>query len=251
MVKLPEQYKNHTTADGQSIGRQSGSRFYSEGKSIYEFYMPSYAGVNPETGKSMWYTYQTNEDGVKERVTTEDYSVASANGREFQGDALADLYGGFNTSLRCYGLDFSIGFTYQIGGQALDSGYMEYMTSPNANSVGYHYHRDLLNAWSPENPNSNIPRFQYGDINMAATSDRFLIDASYLNIQNITLGYTLPKSFTRKFLVESLRIYFACDNVWYWSKRQGLDPRQSIGGTTNPFYYAPIRTFSGGVTVTF
>ena len=80
---------------------------------------------------------------------------------------------------------------------------------------------------------------------------RFLTDASFLNIQNITLGYTLPKHITRKFLVESLRVYLACDNVWYWSKRQGLDPRQSINGATNPYYYAPIRTFSGGVTVTF
>ena len=86
---------------------------------------------------------------------------------------------------------------------------------------------------------------------MASASSRFLTDASYLNIQNITLGYTLPKSFTRKFLVESLRIYFACDNVWYTSKRQGLDPRQAINGLSNPYYYAPIRTFSGGVTVTF
>ncbi|MCM1301030.1 MAG: SusC/RagA family TonB-linked outer membrane protein [Alistipes senegalensis] len=251
LVKLPEQYKNHTTADGKNVGRQSGNRFYSEGKSVYEFYLPSYAGVNPETGRSRWYIYETNEEGVKERVMTEDYSKASSDGREFQGDGLADVYGGFNTSLRCYGLDFSVGFTYQIGGQALDAGYMEYMSSPNGNSVGYNYHRDLLNAWSPENTGSNIPRFQYGDINMSSASDRFLTDASYLNIQNITLGYTLPKSITRKFLVESLRIYLSCDNVWYWSKRQGMDPRQSIGGTTNPYYYAPIRTFSGGVTVTF
>ena len=79
----------------------------------------------------------------------------------------------------------------------------------------------------------------------------FLIDASYLNIQNLTLGYTLPTKWTQKFLVNKLRVYVACDNVWYWSKRQGLDPRQSISGSTNPFYYAPIRTVSGGVTVTF
>ena len=104
---------------------------------------------------------------------------------------------------------------------------------------------------TPENSGSNIPRFAYNDSNQAAVSDRFLTSASYLNIQNITLGYTLPKRITRKFLVENLRIYFACDNVWYWSKRQGLDPRQAINGITNPYYYAPIRTFSGGVTVTF
>ena len=82
-------------------------------------------------------------------------------------------------------------------------------------------------------------------------SDRFLMDASYLNLQNINFGYTLPSNFTKKVGIEKVRVYLACENVWYWSKRQGLDPRQAINGITNPYYYAPIRTFSGGVTVTF
>ncbi len=51
--------------------------------------------------------------------------------------------------------------------------------------------------------------------------------------------------------LEKLRIYLACDNVWTWSKRQGLDPRQSISGSGTASYYAPIRTISGGITVTF
>lgn len=177
--------------------------------------------------------------------------MASANGRELHGDALADVYGGFSTSLQAYGLDLSVAFTYQIGGQVLDYGYMYYMDSPNGTSTGFNFHKDLWNSWSPENTNTNIPRLTYNDQYSAATSDRFLTDASYLNIQNITLGYTLPQRITRKFLVERLRIYLACDNVWYTSKRQGLDPRQSINGITNPYYYAPIRTFSGGLTVTF
>lgn len=252
LVKLPNQYKNNTTSDGKYVGRISGSYFLTEGESVFSFYLPTYAGVDPTTGKSLWYTYTTDEaTGEKQRTTTDQYSVASENGREMHGDALPDLYGGFNTSLRAYGLDLSLGFTYQIGGQVYDSGYANYMGSPAGTSVGFNYHHDLLKAWSADNTDSNIPRFAYGDTYSNATSDRFLTDASYLNIQNITLGYTLPKKITRKFLVESLRVYVACDNVWYWSKRQGLDPRQSINGATNPFYYAPIRTFSGGVTVTF
>jgi outer membrane cobalamin receptor protein len=124
------------------------------------------------------------------------------------------------------------------------------MSSPQGTTTN-NYHRDLLKAWSEDNTGSKIPRFVYGDAYSASSSDRFLTSASYLNIQNITLGYTLPQRITRKFLVEKLRIYVACDNVWLWSKRQGLDPRQSISGATNPFYYAPIRTFSGGISVTF
>lgn len=251
VTRLPEQFKNNTTADGKHVGRWQSTKFLTEGESVFSFYVPTYAGVDPETGKSQWYTYKTEEDGTKKRIKTSDYSVASQEGREMHGDALPDVYGGFGTSLRFHGIDFSIGFTYQLGGQVLDEGYRFYMNSPAGTSTGNNYHHDLLNSWTPENSGSNIPRFAYGDTNQAAISDRFLISASYLNIQNITLGYTLPKRITRKFLVENLRIYFACDNVWYWSKRQGLDPRQAINGITNPYYYAPIRTFSGGVTVTF
>ena len=253
LVKLPEQYKNNTTADGQYDGRQSGSKFLTEGESVFSFYLPTYAGVDPKTGKSLWYTYKTinEETGEKERITTDDYSTASQNGREMHGDALPSVYGGFGTSLRFYGVDLSVNFTYQIGGQVIDYGYMYYMASPSGTSTGTNFHRDLLNSWTPENSDSNIPRFAYNDSYQNGLSDRFLTDASFLNIQNITLGYTLPKHITRKFLVESLRIYLACDNVWYWSKRKGLDPRQGINGITNPYYYAPIRTFSGGITVTF
>ena len=251
VTHLPEQFKNNTTADGKHVGRWQDTKFLTEGESVFSFYVPTYAGVDPETGKSLWYTYKTDDAGNKERIKTSDYSVASQEGREMHGDALPDVYGGFGTSLRFYGVDFSIGFTYQLGGQVLDQGYRFYMNSPAGTSTGNNYHHDLLNSWTPENSGSNIPRFAYNDSNQAAVSDRFLTSASYLNIQNITLGYTLPKRITRKFLVENLRIYFACDNVWYWSKRQGLDPRQAINGITNPYYYAPIRTFSGGVTVTF
>ena len=251
VTHLPEQFKNNTTADGKHVGRWQDTKFLTEGESVFSFYVPTYAGVDPETGKSLWYTYKTDDAGNKERIKTSDYSVASQEGREMHGDALPDVYGGFGTSLRFYGVDFSIGFTYQLGGQVLDQGYMFYMNSPAGTSTGNNYHHDLLNSWTPENSGSNIPRFAYNDSNQAAVSDRFLTSASYLNIQNITLGYTLPKRITRKFLVENLRIYLACDNVWYWSKRQGLDPRQAINGITNPYYYAPIRTFSGGVTVTF
>ena len=251
VTHLPEQFKNNTTADGKHVGRWQSTKFLTEGESVFSFYVPTYAGVDPETGKSLWYTYKTDDAGNKERIKTSDYSVASQEGREMHGDALPDVYGGFGTSLRFYGVDFSIGVTYQLGGQVLDQGYMFYMDSPAGTSTGNNYHHDLLNSWTPENSGSNIPRFAYNDSNQAAVSDRFLTSASYLNIQNITLGYTLPKRITRKFLVENLRIYFACDNVWYWSKRQGLDPRQAINGITNPYYYAPIRTFSGGVTVTF
>jgi len=75
--------------------------------------------------------------------------------------------------------------------------------------------------------------------------------ANYLSLQNINFGYTLPTNIVRKMYLSKLRVYFAAENVWVWSKRQGLDPRQSITGGTNNYNYSPIRTLSGGFTVTF
>lgn len=86
---------------------------------------------------------------------------------------------------------------------------------------------------------------------MAAGSDRWLTDASYLTLANITLGYTLPKSILSKVGIQKLRVYVVGDNLWTWSKRQGLDPRQSISGGNTNTYYKPIRTISGGISVTF
>ena len=131
VTHLPEQFKNNTTADGKHVGRWQDTKFLTEGESVFSFYVPTYAGVDPETGKSLWYTYKTDDAGNKERIKTSDYSVASQEGREMHGDALPDVYGGFGTSLRFYGVDFSIGFTYQLGGQVLDQGYRFYMNSPD------------------------------------------------------------------------------------------------------------------------
>jgi hypothetical protein len=163
---------------------------------------------------------------------------------------LPKVYGGFSTSVSAYGFDASIAFTYQLGGLVYDSGYANFMSSPYG-SIGVNYHKDILNAWTPENTESTIPRFQYGDQYTTSTSDRFLTSASYLNIQNINVGYTLPANITKKFGVSTLRVYLACDNVVYWSKRRGLDPRYSFSGSTNYANYSPIRTISGGLNIVF
>lgn len=167
------------------------------------------------------------------------------------GTALPDVYGGFGTSFSYKGFDVTVDFAYQIGGQVYDGDYAGMMSSPTGSSRGTAFHADLLKAWSPENTSSNIPRFRYGDQYTASSSDRFLTNASYLSLQNINAGYTLPSRICRTMGLEKLRVYLACDNVWLWSKRQGLDPRQSITGEVTSSYYAPIRTISGGVTFTF
>ena len=243
---LPEERKT-MEVDGVK-GYSSGNKYYGEGESLYTFYTYKYAGVNEE-GEALYYRNVKDENG---NVIGQE-TVTNPSDADFYlcGTALPDVYGGFNTSLSYKGFDFSVDFAYQIGGQVYDSDYAMMMSSPTAQNKGTAIHVDMLGAWTAENSSSNIPRFQYGDEYTAESSDRFLTSASYLSLQNINAGYTLPANICRTFGVEKLRIYMAADNVYLWSKRKGMDPRQSISGTTTASFYAPMRTISGGITLTF
>ena len=267
---LPDERKI-TACDGVE-GYQSGNYFYGEGQPLYTFWMPKSAGVEPETGRPLWWkdVYEKydangnvilNADGTPDydrdskgrpiaqsQVKTASYSEATDH---LCGTALPDIYGGFGTSVVYKGFDFAAQFNYQIGGQVYDGGYASAMASPYASSKGKAIHADVMKAWTPENPNSDIPRFMYSDQYTSSTSDRFLTSASYLALQNVNIGYTLPTSLTKKIGVQTIRVYASGDNLWLWSKRKGLDPRQSISGSSSSSYYSPIRTISGGLTVTF
>lgn len=240
ITMLPEEHKKMEVEGFR--GYQSGGRYYGEGLPIYTFYMPKYAGVEADTGLPMWYQEKNGE-----RVTTTVYSDATDY---LCGDPTPDIYGGFGTSVSFYGFDASVQFTYSVGGLTYDSGYAALMTPPGS-STGSNIHKNMLQAWTPDDTDSSIPRFQYLDENIAAQSDRFLTDASYLNFQSAQIGYTLPRKITDKFKVSRLRVYVLCDNIFYWSSRQGLDPRYSFTGTTNYAVNSPVRTLSGGVNITF
>jgi len=249
MLDPDKQITTEYTADGKGYkGYSSGSVFIAEDLPMFTWRMKEYAGVN-ENGESLWYRNTKDEAGnVTGRETTKIY--ADADYYITEETSIPKVYGGFGTKLKVYGVDFGINFTYQIGGKQYDGTYAYFMSSPTG-STGYNYHKDLLNAWTPENTGSNIPRFQLNDQYSASMSTRFLTNASFLNIQNINVGYTLPSRWTKKMAISSLRLYMSAENVFYWSKRKGFDPRQSYDETTNATYYSPMRTISGGVTFEF
>jgi TonB-linked SusC/RagA family outer membrane protein len=244
-------YENNKrlTLEGHG-GYTSGNYFYGEGCALYSFYLPSYAGVDPETGQALYYYDITDADGnVTGRGTTTDYGNKATY--YLHDSALPSVYGGFGTSLEYRGFDFSINFSYSIGGKVYDSDYQSAMISPTTSSRGFSFHKDILNAWTPTNTSTDVPRLCFDDQYTASTSDRFLTDASYLSLQNINLGYTLPTSVSKKIKLQKIRFYLSADNVWLWSKRRGLDPRQSLTGSTTASAYAPIRTVSGGLNIVF
>ena len=248
ILYIPEENKTRNI-EGYA-GYRSGSYYYGEGLPLYTYLMPSYAGVDRNTGESLWYMDVLDDEGnVVDRTVTDSYSEATDY---LCDDPTPKLYGGFGTSLSFHGFDVSASFTYSIGGLVYDSGYASLVSPPIATSTGHNYHKDVLKyAWTPENPDTDFPRWQYGDQYTASMSDRFLVPASYLNFQNAQIGYTIPGRVTSKFHVSRLRIYVACDNIVYWSYRHGLDPRYSFTGATNNSVNSPVRTLTGGVNITF
>ena len=230
-------------------GYANGTSFIGEGLPLNTFYMYKYAGVDQTNGNPLWYKDVLDAEGnVVGRETTDQYAQAT---QYLCGNPVPDLYGGFGTSLNFHGFDVAVAFTYSIGGLAYDSGYASYMGSPSTSNSGTNFHKDILKSWTPENPNTDIPKFQYNEQYTAASSDRFLVDASYLNFQNAQIGYTFSPRVTDKMHISRLRLYVACDNIYYWSRRAGLDPRQSFTGATSNAMNSPVRTVSGGLNITF
>ena len=252
ITMLHEDKKTGSTFDAagnEYKGYTSGNFFIAEDIPMYTWRLKEFAGIDTD-GQSMWYKNVKDEEGnITGRETTAKY--ADADYYITNETSIPKAFGGFGTTLQAYGVDFGINFTYQLGGKQYDGTYAQFMSSPTPSNTGYNFHADLLNSWTPENPSKEIPRFMFADTYSTGSSTRFLTDASYLNIQNINLGYTIPVNWTKQAQINSVRIYASAENVFYWSKRNGFDPRQSYSATTNATYYSPMRTISGGITLKF
>ena len=229
----------HPDLKGQLI---DGSSIYEEGESMYRMYLVKYAGVDEETGKALYWA--KDKDGKE--YAEANYSLAQTN-KAGTDNLMPKVYGGFGTSIEAYGFDASIQLSYQLGGQIYDSGYRFMMAGKGE---GQNWHKDIYNAWTPANTKTDVPRLNAQDSFTNALSDRWLISSNYLSINNITVGYTLPSNLVKKMFIEKLRVYFTADNVGLIAKRKGLDPRQSYTTSTNSLY-SPIRTISGGISLTF
>lgn len=232
---LPEQFREE--------GIVSGYRLIREGGSIYDYYMIKSAGVDPENGDALYYIWDKASKSFVAKGS-DYYSTANIN-KQYIGSAIPKLAGGFGLVASAYGFDFSMQFSYRIGGKYIDTGYMDLMT---AGTAGTNWHKDILARWTKENPNTNVPRLHNGDQSIVQASDRFIIDASYLSLSNLTFGYTLPTQWIKKMGLQSVRLYFAGENLGLFSKRKGLDPRMSISGTQSYSVNSAIRTLSFGLS---
>lgn len=212
-----------------------------EGHPYTQFKMKEYAGVDSETGKPLWYLNETGDE------TTSDYNAAA---KRYVGDADPNVLGGFGTNLKWKDIDFGLSFNYRLGGKVFDSG-------ASFTGFGMAFRTPLkdvaLNSWTEENKDAKYPQYIYSDPYKAtATSSRFLYSGNYLRISNLTLGYTLPRKWTKKALIQRLRAYISVDNLYTFTASDfvGYNPETSANGVI-AWQYPATRTFIGGIQLTF
>ena len=223
----------------------SGIRVIKEGYELNTYYMAKSAGVDPATGAQLYWVYDKDENGniVNERIS-DDYAKA-ANSKYYLGSRIPDLYGSISTDLSWKGIDLSVLTTYSIGGKIYDGLYAASMNTTYSTDT---WNSNALRRWQKPGDITDVPRIEIGG--QYTTTDRFLVDASYFAIKNITLGYTLPKLWVNKIGLSNVRVFTSVDNLALFTHLDGMDPQYSFGGSTD-YTYAPNKTWSVGLEVKF
>jgi hypothetical protein len=179
----------------------------------------------------------------------EDGSIGSDD-KKFMGNAFPDFTYGLNLTANYKGFDLSAVFQ-GVSGSKIFNGYK--YTAYNASIQNYNLDSGVLDSWSIDNQNSDLPILSKEDANanFGTESDWYLEDGSYLRMKNLTIGYTLPEQFTRNISQgSSLRVYFSCDNMFTLTKYSGMDPE--VGGVGLDIGKYPVfRSISGGISLQF
>lgn len=230
---------------------QDGLYRLREGGSRYDYYIREFAGVDATNGDALWYTEKNNINGVANKKINDRFvtnSYANADRYFVDKTSIPDLYGGFGLDLKVGRLSLRTSFAYQIGGMGYDSEYAGLL--PSGGDIGHNFHKDVYKTWTPENPNAALPALDLIRPDQMATSTLFLTSMSYLSLQDVTVGYEMPKNFLETFNLNYARIYLTGNNLFLLSKRQGFDPRiSSIGRSTTG--YSTMRNISLGINFKF
>jgi hypothetical protein len=174
--------------------------------------------------------------------------------RTFLGRPIPDFTYGLNGGLNFKGIEFSVFFQGSQGNEIFNAMKTHLYKFDETNK-----HKDMLDSWTPQNTNTDMPRLDGNDINNTnRTSDRFVEDGSYIRLKNLTVGYNIPESFLKPVGVEALKVYFSGQNLWTKTDYSGADPE--IGKVSSNNYlsrgvdigtYPQAQVYTFGVKVQF
>ncbi|HLS96823.1 MAG TPA: SusC/RagA family TonB-linked outer membrane protein [Sphingobacterium sp.] len=213
---------------------QNGTKGLSVGHSIYDFHLREFYGVDPDNGDAL---YKTNMETANTRIIGNDTLttvLGEANFRYVGKSAIPDLYGSMKHDFGYKGFSLSLMFTFQLGGHIYDGGYASLMS---AGSFGNAKHVDILGRWQQPGDITDIPRMDNGaSANLSGQSTRFLTSASYLNLNTVMLGYSLPKSVLDAISMKDCYLYLSGENLGLLSARKGMNALGSFNGTVDNTY---------------
>lgn len=218
------------------------------GLPYHTFYVKEFAGVDPQNGDALYYTNTLNKDGSYSREITNDISKAQAIPYKSVNPKIS---GGLTNILNNKQLDLSFTLTYSLGGYSFDKlgTYIENGTT-NIYTSKYNLPAYAMDRWQKPGDQTDVPRFVYNQSASDNNSSRYIHSTDHLRLKNLTLGYTLPREWTRKVMVNKARFYFSGSNLLTWAKWKQYDPETPVNGEV--FCEAPpMRTFSFGVQLTF
>lgn len=182
------------------------------------YYLARYAGVDKTTGQEL--IYDQNNNIVP---ATSAAQIDAARVAQTSKTAIPKFFGGINNSFAYKSFDLSVFCTFAYGNYVLDEGEraLSYVRGRNNLVV------DAANSWTPENSNTSFPRLVYNDPVANSNTTRFLHDASYLRVKNITLGYSFKKNIRKIKFLKDVRVYASAQNLFTITGFKGWDPEVS------------------------
>jgi len=219
-----------------ATGAELGYKYFAEGQPAGQFFLYDWAGVNPLTGNPLW----NYPDGTQSETPPATLSNP-AQYRKPMGDALPDFYGGLTNTLRYKNWKLDFFFTFSSGNQLYNGTKALLMTYSTAEA--HNLSPDILDYWKiighqtevPQLDNASLVSSGFGratDYTVGRDSDRFLEDASYIRLKNISLSYEVPKKWLSKNLINSLNVYIQANNMLTFTNYSGLDPEVSAFGSS-------------------
>lgn len=194
----------------------------------------------------------TLQPGVVKYKDQDGDGVITTNDRTVIGNAMPKWYGGITNTLNFKGIDFGFMFQFNYGNNIYNATriYATQSRSGRRNMLA-----EVADRWSPTNASNKVPAY-----NGYITNDvysRFVEDGSFLRLKNLTLGYTLPHKWVRKFHASKLRIYGTAQNLFCVTKYSGYDPEVN-SASNNPMTpgldwgaYPKSRVFTFGIDLQF
>lgn len=245
-------FKNQITKmpDNQPLIQSStGFKAYSVGHSIYDFYLREFYGVDSQTGEALYRTNSlTTNAKIVNGTDTVTKVIGEANYRYSDNSSIPDLYGSMTNTFSYKNLSLSFLFTFQFGGRVYDSAYQSLMHGGN---YGTAMHVDALNRWQNPGDATDVPRFDNNRIaDFTGASTRWLTNASYLQLNNITLNYQLPARWLGEIKAKSANVFVTGENLALFSHRKGMGVSSTFTGIVgNNYYFSKV--VSVGVNIGF